>query len=161
MDVLTATSFHRHNRPLRAVMIDNQPWFVATDYARMLGLHHPTVLARRLEDGEVRPVRLLANSGSEEVVEVICEAALYKALYRHSHPENRTLGRWLSEEVIPLLRDQHQENPHQPRRMRMTWLAGDVTVLDWQGDIWVPLDEMPTFSRVTDKPSGPRGFWKR
>lgn len=44
MDVLpalTATTFHRHNRSLRAVMIDNQPWFVGTDYARLLGLHHP------------------------------------------------------------------------------------------------------------------------
>lgn len=95
------------------------------------------------------------------MVEVISEPALYKALYRHSHPENRTLGRWLSEEVIPLLRDQHQDNPHQPRRMRMAWLAGEVAVLDWQGEIWVPLDDMPTFSPVSDKPSGPKGFWKR
>ncbi|WP_448680917.1 BRO-N domain-containing protein [Pseudomonas nicosulfuronedens] len=164
MDVLidvTATTFLRHNRPVRGLMIDNQPWFVGTDVARLLGLHHPTVLARRLEEGEAKTVRLLCNSGSEEEVEVISEPALYMAFYRHSHPENRTLRQWFSHEVIPLLRDEHQQCPHQPRRMRMTWLDGFVTVLDWQGEVWVPLDDLPTFTRVTDKPSGPRGFWRR
>ncbi|MCG8907928.1 BRO family protein [Pseudomonas sp. DP-17] len=164
MDVLpalTATTFLRHNRPLRALMIDNQPWFVGTDVARLIGLHHPTVLARRLEEDEVREVRLLSQSGNEEPAEVISEPALYKALYRHSHPENRTLGRWFREEVIPLLRDQYQTNPHQPRRMRLVWLDGYVNVLDWQGEVWVPLDDLPTFTRIEDKPNGPRGFWKR
>jgi hypothetical protein len=83
------------------------------------------------------------------------------AFYRHSHPENRVLRQWFSDEVIPLLRDEHTQCPHQPRRMRMTWLDGFVTVLDWQGEVWVPLDDLPTFTRVTDKPKGPRGFWKR
>ena len=33
-DAYTATTFLRHNRPLRGLLIDDQPWFVAHDLAR-------------------------------------------------------------------------------------------------------------------------------
>lgn len=140
------TTFQRHNRPLRAVLIDDQPWFVAHDLACLLGLHHPQTLARRVEVYEVRSVRLHSASGGESVEEMVNEAALYKLLIRFGHPENRTLGRWLAEQVIPLLRDEVKSGSPQPRRMLMRWKSQRLTVLDWQGEIWVPLQQLPTFS---------------
>ncbi|MBB4864069.1 prophage antirepressor-like protein [Pseudomonas nitritireducens] len=148
MDALTATTFLRHNRPLRGVLIDNQPWFVACDFARLLGLHHPNVLAQRVEPHEVRHIRLLDHGGGEHRAEVLNEPALYKALLRFANPETRQLGRWLHEEVIPLLRDQHQNEGHYPRRLLMNWCARRVTLLDWQGELWVPWEQIPYFSEV-------------
>jgi prophage antirepressor-like protein len=145
-DAYSATTFLRHTRPLRGILIDDQPWFVAYDLARLLGLNHPQSLARRMEPHEMRVVKLRHASGGEEPVEVISEAALYKALFRFGHPENRTLGRWLAETVIPLLRDQGRDDPRQPRRLLMNWCSQRVTVLDWQGALWVPLEQLPTFS---------------
>lgn len=145
-NLYTPTTFHRHNRPLRGVLIDDQPWFVAHDLACILGLQHPQTLARRVEAYEARAVRLLSASGGESIEEMINEAALYKVLIRFGHPENRTLGRWLAEQVIPLLRDEAKTDSRRPRRLLMRWRSQRVAVLDWQGEIWVPLQQLPTFS---------------
>lgn len=149
MDALyTATTFTRYKHHLRGVLIDDQPWFVAHDLACLLGLRHPQSLAGKVSGDEVRTVWLLHARGSEEKVEVLNEPALYKALVRYGHPEYRTVARWLSEEVIPLLRDQGHADPQRPRRVQMSWRSQRVTVLDWQGRIWVPLEQLPTFSPI-------------
>lgn len=145
-DLYTATTFQRHNHTLRGVLIDDQPWFVAHDLARLLAMEHPQSLARRMEVYEMQDIRLLCASGSELRVEVINEAALYKALIRFGHPESRTLGRWLSEQVIPLLRDGAKRGSERPRKLTMRWDSQRVTALDWQGEIWVPFQQVPTFS---------------
>ncbi len=142
----TPTTFQRHHHFLRGILIDDQPWFVAHDLARLLVIQHPQSLARRMEPYEVQEVRLVTANGRESLEEVINEAALYKALIRFGHPESRTLGRWLSEQVIPLLRDAGKERSEQPRRLTMRWESQRVTVLDWQGEIWVPFQQVPTFS---------------
>ncbi|MFZ5957496.1 hypothetical protein ACOXVJ_08290 [Pseudomonas knackmussii] len=36
-DAYTPTTFLRFNRPLRAVLIDDQPWFAARDFGRLMG----------------------------------------------------------------------------------------------------------------------------
>lgn len=144
--IYTSTTFQRHNHTLRGILIDAQPWFVASDLARLLAMDYPQTLARRVEPYEVQEVRLLTASGAEHATEVINEAALYKALIRFGHPESRTLGRWLSEQVIPLLRDVGREGSEQPRRLLMSWESQRVAVLDWQGELWVPFQQVPTFS---------------
>lgn len=161
MEVCTATTFLRHDRPLRAVLLDNQPWFVACELARLMGLNYPHSLAHRMERHEVRQIQLLHPGGNQESVEVISEPALYKAFARHSHPENRTLARWLNESVIPQLRDQAPTHPEHPRRQFMSWRRQRVTVLSWQGELWVPLQQLPTFSDAAEGGSSPRGFWRR
>lgn len=82
-------------------------------------------------------------------MEVLNEPALYKALIRFGQPESRVLSQWLAEEVIPMLRDQGGVDPERPRRALMSWRSRRVVVLDWQGRLWVPWDEVPTFSRIT------------
>ncbi|SDI74254.1 BRO-N domain-containing protein [Pseudomonas panipatensis] len=142
-DAYTPTFFTRHNRPLRGVMIDNQPWFAAHDLARMLGLHHPQALHRRLQPHETRRICLRYATDSEEQIDVINEAGLYKALVRFGHPESLHLDTWLTREVIPTLRDQYAPDGPAPRRVTMNWQARRVVLLDWQGELWVPLEAMP------------------
>ncbi len=158
MDVLAAITFHRHDQALRAVMIDNQPWFVVPDVSRLIGLHHPTVLARSVYPDDLRPVRLRGDCGVVSV-EVLNEPALYEALGRHRHPGSQGLGQWLRESVIPPLLDLQESAPQLPRHRDLGFL--DIPALDWQGDVWVTREEMPTFERVDDKPTGPKGFWRR
>jgi prophage antirepressor-like protein len=64
-DALTPTFFYRNERPLRGVMIDDQLWFCAYDFARLLGLHHPQALHRRLRPYQVRKARFSYATGSE------------------------------------------------------------------------------------------------
>lgn len=145
-EAYTPTVFTRHNRPLRGILIDQQPWFAAHDFARLLGIHHPQSLAQRLDDHERRSVVFCYDSGVEEWVEVINESGLYRSLFRFGHPENRLISRWLGQEVIPLLRDLERPDDGCPRRLCMRWERQRVMVLDWQGELWVPLDSLPQFS---------------
>ncbi|WP_165667170.1 BRO-N domain-containing protein [Metapseudomonas otitidis] len=143
-DTYPALTFLRHNRPLRALMLDNQPWFVAVDFARLLGMQHPQTLHRRVGSDHARRVFLACSSSLEEPVDVISEAGLYKALVRFGHPENAHLERWLTREVIPTLRDAHAADGNAPRRVLLRWQGTRVVMLNWQGELWVPLEDMPS-----------------
>ncbi|KRV73916.1 MULTISPECIES: BRO-N domain-containing protein [Pseudomonas] len=142
-DAYTPTTFIRHGRPLRGVMIDNQPWFAAQDLARLLGFGYPQRFHHRFRPHETRRIHVRYATDSEEPLDMINEAGLYKALIRFGHPESQHLDQWLSREVIPTLRDQHTPDHHTPRRVLMSWQARRVMLLDWQGELWVPLEEMP------------------
>ncbi|MCG8908462.1 BRO family protein [Pseudomonas sp. DP-17] len=84
----TPTFFTRHNRPLRGVMIDNQPWFAARDIARLVAYRFPHSIQHRFYPHEVRTVRLAYSTGSDEETVMLSEAALYKALLRFGHPNS-------------------------------------------------------------------------
>ncbi|BAU76386.1 BRO-N domain-containing protein [Metapseudomonas furukawaii] len=135
--------FYRHDRPLRGVMIDNQPWFSAYDFARLLGLHHPQALHRRLRPFESCRVLLQYASGNEEEVPMINESGLYRALVRFGHPECRGLEEWMSREVIPTLRDLHARDEARPRRVMLSWQTRRLVLLEWQGELWMPWNDMP------------------
>ncbi|MDF3932444.1 BRO-N domain-containing protein [Pseudomonas citronellolis] len=141
-DAYTPTFFTRHGRPLRAVMIDNQPWFASYDLARLLGIRHPHTFQHRVLPHETQRIHLCYETGSEEAVDVLSEAALYKALVRFGHPESQHLDTWLTREVIPSLRDQASPGDT-PRRVVMSWQARPLVLLDWQGELWVPFEAMP------------------
>ncbi|MFC5698036.1 hypothetical protein ACFPU0_21075 [Pseudomonas sp. GCM10022186] len=47
-DAYTPIVFQRHTQHLRAVMIDNRPWFVAYDFARLIAAPRAHLLARRM-----------------------------------------------------------------------------------------------------------------
>lgn len=58
MDAYTATLFFRHNRPLRALMIEGQCWFCLHDLARLLAIPYPERLVRRLDADQHREQRV-------------------------------------------------------------------------------------------------------
>ncbi|GLU39778.1 BRO family protein [Pseudomonas sp. NBRC 100443] len=151
-DEYTPTFFTRHGRPLRTVMIDNQPWFASYDLARLLGIRHPHTFQHRVLPHETRRIRLQYETGSEEAVDVLSEAGLYKALVRFGHPESQHLDTWLTREVIPHLRDQHSLSNAAPKRIVMSWQARQLVLLEWQGELWVALEGIPqTIRNITNE----------
>ncbi|WP_375741242.1 hypothetical protein [Pseudomonas boanensis] len=81
-------------------MSDNQPGFAAYDLTRLLSLH------RLLKPFETRRVPVRYTNGNEEVIHVINEVGLYKALIRFGHPECHQLDEWPTRAVIPTLHGQ-------------------------------------------------------
>jgi prophage antirepressor-like protein len=120
-DAYTPLVFFRHNLRLRAVMIDNQPWFVAHDFAQLIRVRDPRRLLRALEPHEKRSVALECTSGFHEEVEAINDSGAYKALFRFARPEHGDLGRWLSGVLVPTLHDYHRAPDASPRRSFMSW----------------------------------------
>ena len=139
----TPTFFTRYNRPLRGVMINNQPWFAARDIARLLSYRFPQSIQHRFFPHEVRTVRLAYSTGAEEETVMLSEAALFKALVRFGHPELESLDRWLTQDVIPTLRDEYAPEMDTPRRVLLTWEARRLMLLNWQGGLWMRWEEVP------------------
>lgn len=139
----TPTSFTRKKRFLRGLIIDNQAWFVSRDIARLLSVQYPDSFHHRFFPHEVQTVRLTYRSGSEEQTTLISEAAAYKAFVRFGHPELEALDHWLSQDVIPTLRDQHTPESAAPRRVLLTWDARRLMLLNWQGGLWMRWEEAP------------------
>ncbi|UQY32909.1 phage antirepressor [Pseudomonas fulva] len=157
-DAFTPTVFKRHNKPLRAILIDRQPWFVANDVGRLLGQRHAERLCRRMDTEQIRSIQLRYASGSEEPVQVINQSGLYKALYRFMHPEHRSLSHWFGEEVIPHLHDLAHLQHAAPRRVQMNWQGAHIGMLDWQGELWVRLQQLPTLANWQEAPVRRRWF---
>lgn len=146
-DAYTPIVLMRHNRPLCGVMIDRQPWVCAREFARLLGHRHPERICRLMDADQVRVVHFQLASGQLEAVEVLSESGMYRALWRFSHPENRHLRRWLSHVALPALRDSEVEVVHEPSRCLMAWDNQQVNLLEWQGELWIALGELPRFHR--------------
>jgi prophage antirepressor-like protein len=145
-EFLIPTEFIRHKRLLRAVLLEDQCWFCAHDLGRLIGVPWLAErVERNLDDDQFR--RAWVRDGCGDYVDelLISESAVYAALIHYFHPENRSVRQWLSQHVIPTLRDQHRLDAGEPRRELLRG-ATTLSVLKWQGVTWVPYQNWPELS---------------
>jgi Prophage antirepressor len=102
-DVHISSVFMRHQRPLRALMLENQPWFAASDLGGLMGRPVEHFTEHSLDADLKRRERLQTHNGEQDTW-LVCEAGLFNLLSRYRHPENRSLRQWITQEVIPALR---------------------------------------------------------
>ena len=88
---------------VRALAIDGEPWFVATDVAKILGYGDATHLTRRLDEDE-KGLRSVETLGGIQRVSVISEAGLYNAILGSKVPGAREFKRWVTHDVLPAIR---------------------------------------------------------
>ena len=88
---------------VRALSVDGEPWFVATDVAKALGYGHTPHMTRRLDEDE-KGVRLVDTPGGKQQLSVISEAGLYNAILGSKVPGAKEFKRWVTHEVIPSIR---------------------------------------------------------
>lgn len=88
---------------VRALSVEGEPWFVATDIAKTLGYGDATHMTRRLDDDE-KGLRSVETPGGKQQVSVISEAGLYNAILGSKVPGAREFKRWVTHEVLPAIR---------------------------------------------------------
>jgi prophage antirepressor-like protein len=98
--------------PVRVVARDGDPWFVAADVCRILGLANVTMALRALDDDEkhtlsdVEGVQIKGLGGfGNSMLNVISEPGRYKLLDRSNKPEARRFDRWVGHEVLLSIRN--------------------------------------------------------
>ena len=69
--------FKYQERQVRTVVIDDEPWFVATDVCQVLDITNPTVAVERLDPDEVTKFNLGGLSGESNIIN---EAGLYSLI---------------------------------------------------------------------------------
>ncbi|MFJ3481945.1 Bro-N domain-containing protein [Pseudomonas sp. NPDC090202] len=147
---LSPTTFHRHNRPLRTFLLESEAWFCARDMGRLMGWPLNERTTRKLDDDQRRVVTLLDRHGEEEVL-AVSESAVYTLIVHHSHAENRALRRWITQEVVPCLRDGLVPPPEsQPSLSFLQWPGLSVSLLHWRGEPWIRLRDMPRVVEVEE-----------
>lgn len=89
---------------VRVVMRGDEPWFVAVDVCRALGISNASDAISRLDDDEVSGVGIADPHGRVQETRTISEAGLYSLILRSRVEGARRFKRWVTHEVLPSIR---------------------------------------------------------
>ncbi|MFC2680284.1 phage antirepressor KilAC domain-containing protein [Limosilactobacillus vaginalis] len=92
--------FDFKGQQVRTVTINNEPYFVATDVTKILGLTNTTVALSRLDEDE----RSKFNLGRQGKANVVNEYGLYELIIASRKSEAHEFKRWITHEVLPSIR---------------------------------------------------------
>lgn len=139
----TPLPFIRNRRQLRALLIDDQVWFILADFCRLISYTHEQRMAHRLSDDQVREERLRTEDDLVLDYLLVSESGVYQALtmYNQNHTTTDALRRWISGTVVPQVRSQFTANG--PRHVQLQFDKQCVGVLDWQDQLWVSFGDLP------------------
>ncbi|HBW9371717.1 BRO-N domain-containing protein [Klebsiella pneumoniae] len=126
MNALSVFSFQEAH-PVRVVLVNGEPWFVALDVTKALRLTNPTMALKALDDDE----RAKFNLGRQGETNIISESGLYTLILRcrDAVKQGTTAWRfrkWVTNEVLPAIRKSGEYNYVEP----MPKSAGEP--LDWR-----------------------------
>lgn len=88
---------------VRTLLIDDQPWFVASDVAAALQYREAKDMARNLDDDE-KGRQIVPTLGGDQELTVINESGLYSAILRSRKAEAKRFKKWVTAEVLPAIR---------------------------------------------------------
>lgn len=86
---------------VRSLIIDNEPWFIASDVCKSLDIKNATDTLKRLDEDEKSRFNLGLPGGATNCVN---EYGLYNLVLASRKPEAKKFKRWITHEVIPSIR---------------------------------------------------------
>ncbi len=93
-----------HGQAVRTITDEHgDPWFVATDVAKILGYAAAKDMTRRLDDDE-KGGRSVPTPGGVQSVTVISEAGLYSSILGSRVEGAKAFKRWVTHELLPEVR---------------------------------------------------------
>ena len=144
--------------PVRIVLREGEPWFVAKDIAVTLGYRDAPTLTRNL-DHEDKGTHNLCTPGGLQKLSIVNEAGLYVAIFASRRPTARAFKRWVTSEVLPSIRKTGRyATPSAPdpeaalaSQIRLVELALQIKGPDAAKDLWRQL-ALPGFDTVMGAP---------
>jgi anti-repressor protein len=123
-------SLRFNSTSIRIVSIEGQPWFIAADVFRALGILNCTTAVKSLRSDEVRLTEALA----QRTVQALSEKGLRKKCLRSSKPEAQALLHWADHEAIPAFKEAAKAAPARQRSSpdAVCQLAARVAELEQQ-----------------------------
>ena len=88
---------------IRTLSIDGEPWFVASDVCKALGIANNRDAVARLDEDE-KGVALTDTLGGVQNLTTVNEPGLYALVLSSRKPEAKAFKRWITHEVIPSIR---------------------------------------------------------
>ena len=93
-------NFNFSGQDVRIVTINDEPWFVVADIAKVLGASNSRSLAQMVDEEDEGKRSL--HSGSDATI--VNESGLYTILLRSNNPQAKPFRRWVTSEVLPTIR---------------------------------------------------------
>lgn len=90
-------------RPLRSIVRDGVPWFVAADVCAALGLVNLHSSLALLDEDE-KGLHTVDTPGGQQAMTAVTEAGLYSLILRSRKAEAKTFKRWVTHDVLPAIR---------------------------------------------------------
>ena len=98
--------FNFENHEVRSLLINSEPWFVGRDVAEVLGYKKPeNAIANHVDDDD-KTTTLIQGIGSnyKSKTMIINESGLYCLVLSSKLPSAKKFKRWVTSEVLPVLR---------------------------------------------------------
>lgn len=80
------------------------PWFVLKDCMNILDLGNPTETVKMFDDDEFSTTEVIDSIGRRQQTYIISEPGLYRLIMRSRKSEAREFQRWITHEVLPIIR---------------------------------------------------------
>lgn len=93
----------KEGTPIRVQVINNEPWFVAKDVCRVLGIEKYRDAMSRLDEDERGSV-LVDTLGGKQQLAASNESGLYHLIFQSRKPEAKKFRKWVTAEVLPSIR---------------------------------------------------------
>ena len=100
---LAPTPFTFKNQQVRTLDDQGQAWFVAADVAGALEYKNTHLMTRWLDDDE-KGAHNVRTLGGVQKHTTINESGLYSAILRSRKPEAKRFKKWVTTEVLPVIR---------------------------------------------------------
>ncbi len=106
--------FNFGTQQVRTLLIDGEPWFVATDIAAALQYRDSFNMCRNLDDEE-KGTQIVSTPGGAQEMLAINESGLYSAILRSRKAEAKRFKKWVTSEVLPAIRKTGRYDDQQGR----------------------------------------------
>ena len=135
-EITKVFTYNKNSQPIRVEMINDEPWFVAKDICKCLGLDNNRHAVSKLDDDE-KGVMVCDTPGGKQNLAAVNESGLYNLIFASRKPEARAFRKWVTGEVLPAIRRtggyMAPEYPRYPRRheamsielLQLLWMIGD------------------------------------
>ncbi len=106
--------FNFGKQQVRTLLIDGEPWFVATDISAALQYRDSFNMCRNLDDDE-KGTQIVSTLGGAQEMLAINESGLYSAILRSRKSEAKIFKKWVTGEVLPAIRKTGRYDDQQGR----------------------------------------------
>ena len=89
---------------VRAVSMNDEPYFAGKDVAEILGYERPTDAVRKRVDPDDRGVAKMETPSGAQEMTIINESGLYSLILSSKLPKAKEFKRWVTAEVLPAIR---------------------------------------------------------
>lgn len=96
--------FNFNNSRVRAIIIEDNPYFIGKDVAEILGYERADNAIRNHVDSDDKLMHQISASGQKRNMTLINESGLYSLILSSKLPKAKEFKHWVTSEVLPTIR---------------------------------------------------------